>query len=132
MRKVKAYVRFLIIWLVNAGLFYLATSLYPANFVLGNASLTPLWAAVVSGFLLTVLCRWARPVLSKIGLSLSGRLKMFVFYWLVNAGAIWLIARFSYLTGFGITAYYWALALGFVTNLSQWVVRQIFKAAGLT
>lgn len=127
----KVYIRWVAIWLVNSLLFYLASVVFPGNFVLGNASLTPTWAALVSGFLLTVLCRLSKPLISRFGLKLAGRYKMFVFYWLVNAVAIWLVARFSYLTGFGISAYYWAIGLGFVTNLFQWLTRQLFKAIKL-
>lgn len=123
--------RFAIVWLANFLVIYLANSMYPTLWVLGNASLTPLKAIIFSSFLLTVAGKVAREVFPKWGIKVSGRLNKFLLYWVVNSAALWLIARMAFLTGFGISAYYYALLLGFVAGIGQWLIRQIFKYAKL-
>ena len=123
----KQYVRYLIIWAINAGLILLANSLYPSNFVLGNAVIPPMYAAFFAGFLLMVFDRAAKPIIKRIIVTERSRYIMFGIYWFVNFVGIWLIARVSFLSGFGISAFYFALALGFVACLGQWLGRQFFK-----
>ncbi len=127
----KLWVRFLILWAVNSLIIYLASMLYPVNFVLGTNLISPFWAIVISGFLLTIICKIARPVVQMVGLKPKGRFMMLAFYWLVNAAAIWLIARVPAFSGFGISRFSWAIGLGFVTNLGQWIARQFFKSSKL-
>jgi len=110
---------------------YYAESLYPFAYALGNADITPTKAAIFSGFLLTIAGRAAKDILPNWGIKTTGRYKKFVVYWLVNSAAIWLIARFAFITGFGISSYYYALALGFVSTFLQWIARQVFKKAKL-
>ncbi len=125
----KFLVRFVLVWALNSSLFYLGNMLYPDSLVLGTATLSKGMAAVFSGLLLTILCKMAKPFVTKVGIkSVSGRLKMFVFYWLVNSLAIWIIARLAPISGFGIVAFYWAFLLGLATSLGQWLLRQVFKA----
>ncbi|MBI4057795.1 hypothetical protein HY405_00550 [Candidatus Microgenomates bacterium] len=127
----KFYIRFAIVWAVNSILILLASALYPANFVLGTANISPLGGAILSGFILTAFCRLAKAFLTKVGLKVEGRYKKFLKYWLVNSVGIWLIARMAPITGLGISAFYWAFALGFVASLVQWLLRQLFKATSL-
>ena len=127
----KFYIRFAFLWLVNSVILFLAASYYPTHFVLGNVAISRLTAGIFAGFLITFLCRLAKPIIGKFGLKLKGRIKMLGFYWLINSLAIWLVARLSIISGFGISAFYWAFALGIVTTLAQWAVRQAFKATGL-
>jgi uncharacterized membrane protein YvlD (DUF360 family) len=124
----KAALRFLIFWVINSLLIYAANLAYPANFVLGSFMVSYVGAIVLAGFLLTLFCRISGPLVLKVGLSKPrGRYLMFLFYWGVNFVGIWLIARVAPYTGFGISAFYWALYLGFATNLLQWIVRQPLK-----
>ena len=127
----KKYLSFLSFWLLGSLFLYLATFFYPANFELGNFWITPLAATFWAGFWITVLVWAAKPVLTKLNLKLKGRVKMFLFYWLCNSAAIWIIARFAHLTGFGISRYCWAIGLGFVMNIAQWGLWQGLKAANL-
>lgn len=129
--NIKFLIRFAVIWALNSTLIFLANSYYPSDFVLGNSVLSPINAGIFSGFLLTVFCRLVKPLVRKFGFEVKGRYKMFAFYWLVNSVGIWLIARIAPFSGLGITAFYWAFALGFVASLVQWLVRQVFKATHL-
>lgn len=127
----KAYIRYTIVWLINTALILGANSLFPQNYVLGNAVIPPVYAALFTGFLLTVLCRAAKPVATKLKAQEKGRYVMFLIYFGVNTISIWVLARVSFLTGFGISAFYFAIFLGLATDLGQWVARQIFKATKL-
>ncbi len=125
---VKFLIRFLVVWAANSLVLYLAHLYNPINIVLGTASLSAQTAAVVSGFLLTVLCRIAKRVILRFKIpGLKGRYSMFAYYFVINSVAIWLIARMAPITGLGIRAFYWAFVLGFATSLVQWVLRQVFK-----
>lgn len=125
----KTYSRFLIVWFINFLIVYYANSLYPMYYALGNAGLSLIKAAIFSAFLLTLAGRIAKTVLPSWGIKTKGRYQKFLLYWLTNSAAIWLIARFSFVTGFGIRAYYYALVLGFIACLAQWLLRQVFKYA---
>lgn len=128
----KAVIRFIIVWLVNSLVVYLASYFYPVDFVLGTYMLTPVFAALLTGFLIAGTGRLAKAVFAKrVSKWLKGRFGMFVFYFLVNSIAVWLFARLAPVTGFGITAFYWAFVLGLTLSLIQWGVRQVFKALKL-
>lgn len=131
MKEIKKYLSFVSFWLLASLFLYLAALFYPANFELGNFWLSPLAATFWAGFWLTVSVWAAKPVLTKLNLKLEGRAKMFLFYWLCNSAAIWIIARFAHLTGFGISRFYWAIGLGLVLNIAQWGLWQGLKAANL-
>jgi len=127
----KIYLRFLIVWLLNSVIIFLANSAFGTNYVLGNAVMTPIVAGIFTGFLLTVLTKSVKPLLAKVGMAKKSRCSMFLTYWIVNSLVIWTLARLSVITGFGISAFYWAFALGLVTSLGQWLIRQVFKKCKL-
>ncbi len=128
----KHFVRYLLIWAINSSLILLANKYWPSNYVLGNAVIPPIYAAIFAGFLLTVFDKAMKPIIKKAIVKERGRYIMFGIYWLVNSVGIWIIARLSFLSGFGISAFYFAIALGFVASLGQWLGRQLFKAARLS
>ena len=127
----KKYGSFLMVWVVNFAVITIAFVICSKSIVLGTWRLTPLLAGIVASFLLTLICRLSKLISHKLGLKIKGRAKKFLFYWGINSVAIWLIARFAYLTGLGISAFYWAIVLGFVTSFAQWVLRQGLKATKL-
>lgn len=126
----KMYLRFLFIWAFNSLMIILAHSYYGGSYVLGNAVMTPTTAGILSGFLLTVFCLGAKPVL-KMLIAKQGRVIMFGGYWLINFIGLWILARLSFVSGFGIAAFYYAFTLGVFTALGQWLLRQAFKVTKL-
>lgn len=124
----KLYYKFLFIWLLNSIIFLLANKYYPSSYVLGNAVMTPLTAAIVSGFILSLILKLAKNFSSKVG---KERYKLFVYYFLINAVGVWVIARLSVVSGFGIPVFTYAFCLGFFASLGQWLLRQVFKRAKL-
>jgi uncharacterized membrane protein YvlD (DUF360 family) len=124
----KNVTRWLIVWVINAVVIYLAYLLNPVDIVLGTYRMSAILAAVFSGLLITAITRLVK--LSKITAKidfLKGRYLMFVFYGLVNTAGVWLIARFAWATGLGISSFVWAFVLGFALCFGQWLVRQGFK-----
>jgi hypothetical protein len=120
----KIYIRFLSAWALNSILFLLANNYYPKSYVLGNAVMMPVIAGVVAGFLLTFFLLVVR------GLSTNfkkPRYKAFAYYFLANSVGIWLIARLSVVSGFGIANFKLAFCLGLVATLLQWLLRQVLK-----
>ncbi len=127
----KFVLRFVSLWVVNSFALYAASVFYPSYFVLGTAQLSTFAAAAVSGFLLTLLCKLAGSLVKTWGLRKLGRAVMFIYYWAINGVVIWFIAKLAPFSGFGISNFYWAFALGLVINFAQWVARQIFKTLGM-
>jgi len=127
----KHYLRFILVWLANSLLIYIASALYPLSFVLGTAFVSVAIAPFIAGLGLTLICKLGKILLAKLGVELKGRYAKFVYYWVINAAGIWSLARFAPYSGLGISAYYWALGLGFATSLFQWLLRQAFKRSNL-
>ena len=126
----KKNIPFLIFWLLNSLFLYFATIMYPTNFVLGNVSFSTFWATLVAGLVWTGLVWYSKPFIMKFGLKIKGRGIMFVFYTAANFIAIWIIARLSAVTGFGISRFTWAISLAIVANTTQWLTWQALKSTG--
>ncbi len=124
----KRYIRYLVIWAINTGVIMLANKYWPSNFVLGNAVIPPVYAAIFAGLLLTIFDKAIKPVVKKLNVKERGRIVMLGIYWLVNFLGIWIIARLSFLSGFGISAFYYGMILALFASLGQWLGRQLFKA----
>lgn len=125
---IKTYIKFIIIWLINSLIIWAANALYPGNIVLGNANISLTAGVIISGFLVTLLCKLVKILFVKfVHIKKTSRWVMFIFYWLVNSVIVWLVARLAPYTGLGISSFYWAFGLGFALNFFQWVIRQILK-----
>jgi uncharacterized membrane protein YvlD (DUF360 family) len=130
-RNLKKYMPFIAVWFVNSLVLYVAFLVFPKNIVFGNYFLTDYLAAIWTGLLLTSLCKLSKKLRVKSKLKIKGRNSMFLYYWVINAVIIWVLARIPDLTGFGIASYYWVIALALVLNFSQWGTRQVLKSQKL-
>jgi len=126
---IKTLLKLLLIWLTNTLVISLGNLLYPFNLVLGTYNRTTVQAALYAGLALTIVCYVGKKLYPALKIKLKGKVAMFGYYWAVNSVALWLIAKFPTMFGFGISAFYWAIFLGLFTNLGQWVVRQLLKRA---
>lgn len=124
----KLYIRFLSVWALNSALFLLAANYFPSNYVLGNAVMPPVTAGIFSGFLLTLILKFAKAFSKNFS---EPKYKRFVYYFLANSVAVWVIARLSVISGFGISSFKSAFCLGLAATLSQWLLRQAFKQFSL-
>jgi uncharacterized membrane protein YvlD (DUF360 family) len=126
----KKYLPLVVYWLVNSFIVYLVFCLYPNSVVLGNGWLGSFFSALVTGLFIVVIDRLAKHI-NKLLLHFKNRFRMFGLYLAANVIGFWVLARIPSITGYGITRFTWAIVLGVVTTLVQWVVRQGLKAGKL-
>lgn len=115
------HVLYLTYWFINAIIFYILSSLYPSNIVLGTWKFTAVEAAIYSSFWLTVVVwtAWDFIYSRQNKIALEGGLITNLYFWAINAMGVWLVARFPGFTGLGISSWPWALVLGGVANVFQ-------------
>lgn len=126
MRKLKKYYGFISFWILDSLLLYLATVIYPAAFTLGTFRLSVLWAAVVAGFVWTALVWFSEPIVTIVKLKVPDKMKMF-FYLFANFVALWLVARISAYSGFGVASFVWVFVLALIANFVQYLVMKLIK-----
>ena len=110
---------FFIYWFLNSLALYFLGMLFPSSVVLGTLRLTPPEAAIYAGFWLAffVWTMWAYVLHRKVELEpFSLR---FLFFFVINSLGVWLVARYAVYTGLGIISFWWAFALGAITELLQ-------------
>ncbi len=112
---------FLTFWILNSVLVWLGNNLYPESIVLGNFRMSAFISIVVAGLIWTFLV-WVAGSFAKRISKLDGRAMKMAFYFAANILAVWLTARMSALSGFGISNYSWSILLGFVGNIAQYLV----------
>lgn len=116
MKKLK---RFILYFIHNAILIYLANQIFPEKFVLGNLRYTNVIAVIISSFLLTLFLE-----LVSISLTRAKKIKLdnkrrFGTFWMANFLGLWLVARIAPFTGFGVVRFTWLIGLSFLVNLLQ-------------
>ena len=122
----KKYYGFISFWLLDSLLLYLATVVYPAAYTLGTFRLSTLWAAILAGFIWTVLVFFSEPIVAIVKLKVPDTMKL-VFYLFVNFVALWLVARIAFFSGFGVASFVWVFVLALVANFVQYFVMKVVK-----
>lgn len=128
----KKYIGFLVMYLVNGLLIWLANTLYPNNFVLGSASNSTWGAILLVGFLWTLLILLIQPILNKFKVNLAKGVQMFGVYLAANFVILWVIARLGPVFGFGVSNFVWVFGLAITANVIQvgvWMLLSKFKLA---
>ena len=119
---------YLLYWVLGSLVLYLGGTLRPDEVVLGNHRFNSTEAAIYAGFWATFII-WAMwDFITARGLKLENLPVALVFFWGANSIALWLVARFAHIIGFGISSYHWALILGGVASISQIIVWKGFTA----
>lgn len=113
------HILYFLYWLINFSVLYLFGRIFPESIVLGNYRFNPLESAVYAGFWATffVWIFWDFAIAK--GLKFDTRLVTWGYFWLANSFAVWLVARFSHIAGFGIVSYLWAFAIGLAVFILQ-------------
>lgn len=130
MNFLKKYNQFLVLWIVNIALLYLANKLFPLYYTLGNNLFTPMQAAVFSGLIWNWVLWNAGSELKKFELDTKSAMGMMLEYLAINFVTVWLIARFAYMTGFGVASFLYVFGLAFVANFVQYKVWTAVDAKG--
>ena len=113
---------FVAVWLTNSLLLYLASMLYPANYVLGNFRMGSVSAALAAGFVWALLTWLVKPLASKFNIGVEGYLQKTVFYFVANFVALWVTARMAPVVGFGVSSFIYVLGLALVAEFAQMLV----------
>ena len=116
MKKAK---RFILYWIHNGILIYLANQIFPSKFVLGSFRLSFVAAIVISSFALTLFLELVSMVLAKKRKIKLDNKNRFTIFWIANFVGLWLIARFAPLTGFGVVKFTWLIGFSFLVNILQ-------------
>jgi len=86
---------------------------------LGNWRFNSFEASIYAGFWLTFLFWvWWDFAIAR-GIKLDNKFITFVFFLFVNSFSVWAVSMFYRVIGFGLTNYYWALAMGFAVTILQ-------------
>lgn len=125
MKKNENYILLLSIGVVNAIALYLANMFFPTYIVLGNNSLSPLLATVITGFLLSAIMALPEPVMKAVGLKTKNELYYALVYLIFNIVGLWILGRLANFIGFGISSFVVVIVLGFILNLIQYFVWKI-------
>jgi hypothetical protein len=116
MKKIK---RFILYWIHNGILIYLANQIFPLKFVLGNFRYTSLYAILISSFLLTLFLEFVSLSLMKLKKMKFDGKRRFSIFWVANFIGLWLLARFAPITGFGVVKFTWLIGLSLLVNILQ-------------
>ena len=116
MKKAK---RFILYWIHNGILIYLANQIFPSKFVLGSLKLTFVAAILISSFALTLFLELVSMVLVKKRKIKLDNKNRFTIFWIANFIGLWLIARFAPFTGFGVVKFTWLIGFSFLVNILQ-------------
>jgi len=122
-------------WVVNGLLLFIANQNFPANFVLGNALLSPIPALVAAALMITVIVTVAmviKMMLTKIVPGLESVQGHLAYFFITNFMAIWVTARFAEYAGLGISSFVYVAGLAVVADLAQWLVWLVSGIKGST
>ncbi len=120
--NLKEYKKFAILWLINAILLYFFNMILPAYYTLGNSIFKPYQAVVITSFVWSYLLWSVEPALKRFEIELKGNTNMAIGYLIINFAIVWLIARYSLLTGIGIASYVYVFFLALIANFLQYLV----------
>ena len=122
MKKIGLY--FLLIWALNALITYVFAYFYPTYYVLGNKFFGPFIAVVLASLIWTGIVWVAKPILKSYVKKLS-RSYMFLFYFIANFVALWLVTRLAPYVGFGVVRFTWLVILAITADLMQYGVWKV-------
>jgi uncharacterized membrane protein YvlD (DUF360 family) len=124
-------VTYIVLFLVNSIVIYLANYIFPQFVALGTATTSKTWAIIQSMGILALVNLLVIPFVREFE---RRRKKMFtskewmILYFLINTVALWIIARFAFYLGFGISSWMVAVGLAIVLDVLQGIaVMQVEK-----
>lgn len=117
----KDVLKFISYWLINGIVLYLASLIVQGHVVFGNAIVSLPLALIFTSLLLTVIITLVVPVFDILKIKVEKESVWRLIYLGVNIGAIWVLARISPATGFGISRFWVAIILGIILNILQWI-----------
>jgi uncharacterized membrane protein YvlD (DUF360 family) len=115
---------FILFWLVDSIILYLAVLVMPKYFVLGSMNVSVYAGAFVAGFTWTLLVWLLKPLIFLFK-KLKGTVLMFSFYLVLNFVALWITARLGPIVGFGTTRFVWLIIVAVAADIIQYLVWKV-------
>jgi len=115
-------INFFAFWIANSLVFLAASLILVGKVVLGNDKVSVPMAAVIAGFVLTVLMLVVEPAVKKSGYKVTNQNVWGLIYLVFNVAALWLIKKFALVLGLGISSLVYVAIIGVVLTLVQWGV----------
>ncbi|HSX18632.1 MAG TPA: hypothetical protein VLE91_00700 [Candidatus Saccharimonadales bacterium] len=138
----KKIVEFLAFWVANTVALLVLSLIFKNNVVLGNAKVSMPMAAVVCGFILTLVGAVVDPIVRKSGfveglatVFKSAGMKMKdeaiwgILYLVVNIIAVWVIKKFALVLGLGVSSILFTLIVAIVVTGAGWAVAVLTGAS---
>lgn len=118
-------ITYLVLFVVNSLVVFLANQWFGDQVVLGTLHITRGWALIHSMGTLSLIGTFVVPFVRKLeerqGRMLTSK-EWMMGYLVINVIGVWLVSRFAEQMGFGITSWRVAIVLGVVLNLIQGAV----------
>lgn len=112
-------------WLFNSLVLYVFYIAFPDSIVLGNYRFNAPETAIYAGFWVTFFVWVFWDFALAKGVKFDSSAVVVGYFWLVNAFAFWVVARFSHIAGFGIINYFWVIAVSLVALVFQRMVWRV-------
>ena len=116
----KKLFQFLSFWVVDVVVLLVASLIFKNNVVLGNDKVSTALAAVVCGFIITVLITLVDPAVKKSDFKVKNENLWAVIYFVVNALGIWVLKRFALMIGLGVSNLFFVAILALILTVAQW------------
>jgi len=120
----KRYQKFLVFWIINSLTLYLSNIFFPNALAIGNSILVPYQSIVLSGFIWSAVLWYTEVVLKDMEIPTKSNSSMMLAYFAVNFSTVWLMARFSFITGLGVANFLYVAGIALVANLVQYFAWQ--------
>lgn len=120
------HILYLSYWIFNSFLIYLGSEvLIIQDIQLGNSRLNSIESAIYSGFCLTFLVWiwWDFAIARKI--NLKKPYVTLLFFYCVNCFSLWVLSKFSHITGIAIESVAWILIFAIATTIAQRIVWKV-------
>ena len=124
----KKAVNFLSFWVANTVVLLLGPVVLRNNVVLGNDKFSAPLAAIISGFILTIVIYLVPQAVKKSGYKIKNENIWPAIFFVANAVIIWVIKRLAIVTALGISSILWVLVLALVVTLVELGVVKITGA----
>ncbi len=108
--------------IATALVLYAANLLFPGQVVLGNHLISRNMAILANSLIISLIAVGATPIIEWGRDALNYKLSdshWMLLYFVIDTLAVWLVARFAEMLGFGIASWVVALGLGFVLDFAQ-------------
>lgn len=122
------YKKFLIYWFINAALLYIVRKLFPIHYTFGNSILDPYQAVFITSFAWSFVQWNVKPFFRSLDVEFRCNSAMAVKCLFVNFSIVWMIARYSILSGIGISSSLYVFLLALLANFAQHYAWLRFKS----